>query len=286
MDANLDWACDAGHGGVDVIARADAAFGIRWVGLHDPLQLLAGTGSRQVTVASRRLSGSAPTPTRPTTARAVFETIGFTLELDADPLRLVAHAHPGAQVADLVHPGLAQAAAIVSAWLGRTPLQGGAVLTPAGSAVAVLGATRAGKSTLLASLAAAGRPVLCDELVVVDEGCVAAGPRQFAVRRPGSGAAQAWQGAATLVPRGDGPSTAPLAGWVSLAWGPSLALEPLGTRDRAAVLGAHRLHGDLQPDAAPFLDLLALPGWRLTRPRDVAALPASVELLVDGPLAP
>ncbi|HEX6596847.1 MAG TPA: hypothetical protein VF045_07925, partial [Acidimicrobiales bacterium] len=83
--------------------------------------------------------------------------------------------------ADLLHPYLAPAAALVWRWGGHEALHAGAFAGRAG-AVLLLGAKAAGKSTTLAWLADAGVPVLSDDLAVIDGAEVLAGPRSIDLR--------------------------------------------------------------------------------------------------------
>lgn len=189
--------------------------------------------------------------------------------------------------ADLVHPGLAMAAAVVNAWLGREVLQGGVVLGPSGG-IAVLGPSRAGKSTVLASAMLAGHTVVADELVVVDRGRALAGPATMSVRGDSARAlaitddrCRALRGQdAITIPVGDAPSAVPLIGWVELGWGATPSVRSLGPAARLAALGRHRRHGNLHHRADALMALAELPGWSFVRPPDPAGRAAG-DALID-----
>jgi len=80
--------------------------------------------------------------------------------------------------AEVIHPYLWPAAAVLSRWAGRETLHAGAIVLPGSpGAWVVLGASGDGKSSLLASVAMAGCTVAVDDLVVVDGTDCYAGPR-------------------------------------------------------------------------------------------------------------
>ncbi len=88
---------------------------------------------------------------------------------------------------DLVHPYLGAAASVFSRWGGREVFHAGAFVF-GDLAWAVVGGREAGKSTLLAALAARGLPVLADDLVVTDGHQAFCGPRTIDLRRLAPGA--------------------------------------------------------------------------------------------------
>ena len=173
----------------------------------------------------------------------------------------------------LVHPHLAAAAAGRNRLLGRDVLHAGAVVLD-GVAWALGGANEAGKSTLLAALAAQGRPVLSDDLLVLEEGIVFAGPRCADLRegtrlpglpppRPVRGG-ERWR---VLLPAA--PASARLAGFLFLVWedGP-VALRTLGGQERVRRLAPLRRWPFLPDRAGGLLELVTLPAYELSRPRD------------------
>lgn len=185
----------------------------------------------------------------------------------------------------LVHPHLAAAAAGRNRLLGRDVLHAGAVVLD-GVAWALAGTNEAGKSTLLAALAALGRPVLCDDLLVLESGTAFAGPRCADLRDH-----TALAGLPPPRPVRDGerwrvrlppaPASAPLAGFVFLVWDDDAptALRALGARERMRGLAPLRRWPFLPAHPSGLLDLAALPAYELTRPRGIEPAAAAGALL-------
>ncbi|MEU8332750.1 hypothetical protein [Micromonospora sp. NPDC048839] len=185
----------------------------------------------------------------------------------------------------LAHPYLAPVATTVNRWAGRETFHSGAFVL-AGRAWAVLGPRTAGKSSLLAALAARGLPILTDDILVVDGVDAFAGPRCVDLRQPVPGV-----GLPTRPVRaGDQlrvglPPIAPrvrLGGWLFLRWGATVTLTRLSGAALLARLAGQRSFGQLPSDPAALLSLAVLPAWELTRPRDWAALDDTHRLLVDA----
>jgi hypothetical protein len=190
--------------------------------------------------------------------------------------------------ADLLHPYLAPAAALAHAWEGREAIHAGAFATQAG-AVLLLGGKEAGKSSLLAWLAAElGCEVLADDLCVLSDGAVLPGPscvdlREPTVRRYGT----RWNGRVVrsnerlrlaLSPGAAAPLQ--VAATVVLAWGESVRIEPVILSERLALLAPQRYFGALEADPVAVLDLASRPMFRLERPPDLDVLPATAEALL------
>lgn len=195
---------------------------------------------------------------------------------------------------EVVHPRLGMAAAVYAHWLGRAAFHAGAFVEH-GRAWAVIGERGDGKSTLLAALALAGRPVIGDDTLVLDGAGCLAGVRCIDLR-PGTAARLGCREDVVAVRRGArerlrlgpvAPAGPALGGWLLLAWGERLELRPLAAAERLARLarpgGWHRRGA---PDTSLLLELAALPAWELRRRRDWAELPAVLErlreLTLDG----
>jgi hypothetical protein len=150
-----------------------------------------------------------------------------------------------------------------------TGLHAGALLTDAGAWV-VIGPRFSGKSTIMHAAWTRGLTILSDDVALIADGDVLAGPRCLDLRVPEPG---------TVPVRGDRyrvtlPPTvarAPLAGFVHLAWEDGL------TGPRVRRLGpAERLERLVDPeraDAVPvqavaLLDLVTVDALVLERPRD------------------
>ena len=191
--------------------------------------------------------------------------------------------------AELLHPWLVPAAAAASIWQGHKVLHGGVVC--AGSlAVAVVGDKDGGKSSLLAWASTyPGLHVLADDLVVINNEKVYAGPRCIDLRAAAlphlplhdRDAEQVRGGTRTRLILPPGPTAARLVGIVVLAWADELSLEPVPVVDRLGTLLPHAMIGSLPAGHGGVLDFVRFPTWRLSRPRDWAKMPAAVESLRD-----
>ena len=188
-----------------------------------------------------------------------------------------------AVAADVLHPFLAPAAALTQLWAGHDALHAGAFETPSG-AVLLLGGKADGKSTTLAWIATERNlPVLSDDLAVIADSTVLAGPRFIDLRKPiGAPAASLARGGTRqrLALEPCSP-TRPIAGIVILGWGASVALRPTESGSRLGKLAAQRMFGTrLETDPRRLLDLAALPMLTFTRPQQLDALPA-VDAILD-----
>jgi hypothetical protein len=188
----------------------------------------------------------------------------------------------------LAHPYLGAVATAFSRWQGREAFHAGAFVH-GGRAWAVSGPRTAGKSTLLAALAARGTPVLSDDIVVTDGTVVFAGPRCLDLRDhppfPGLDLEPARRGERLRLRLPAVPARVPLGGWLFLAWGPEPALERVPPGAALKTLLARRSAGQLSSDPQVLLALGTLPVWRLLRPRSFDAVGATLDL-VDRTLQP
>ena len=144
---------------------------------------------------------------------------------------------------ELVHPYLGAAASVFSRWAGREVFHAGAFVC-GGLAWAVVGGREAGKSSLLAALAARRLPVLADDLVITDGQEAFCGPRTIDLRQPSPGAtepvtpargASRWR--LSLPPL---PGAVPLGGWIYLRWCTEVAMAAVPASDLLARLAARR----------------------------------------------
>jgi hypothetical protein len=184
--------------------------------------------------------------------------------------------------AELLHPYLAPAAALVWQWAGEEALHAGAVIVE-GRAVLVFGEKEAGKSTTLAWLAEqAGLGVLADDLVVVKDERALAGPRSIDLRldAPVAGGLEVRAGERRRLTLAPIEPAAPVAGVVVLAWGDAVAAERIAPSERLGAIADQRTYGHLEGKPRVLLDLAALPMWLVRRPRTLAALPHVGETLV------
>jgi hypothetical protein len=177
----------------------------------------------------------------------------------------------------MAHPGLVLPAALFAHWEGRATVHGGAFVAN-GRGWGVCGNKGSGKSTTLAALALAGTPVLADDMVVVDDGRLLAGPRVVDLR-PSSARGlslppdvQLVRGRSRLTPP-QAPAEVPLGGWIFLAWGRTASLRRLEPGDVLARLAAaHTLAPVLNLSPTALLDLAGHPALELRRPRSLEAL--------------
>lgn len=190
----------------------------------------------------------------------------------------------------LVHPLLTPPISILARWRGDLTLHAGAFFAD-GLAWAVLGAREAGKSTTLAQLAERGLPLLADDLLVLDDGVVRAGPAcidlrpDVAERTPGA----RFLGEVGKRPRyrltaPPGPARAELGGFFLLGWSEddSVRAEALPAGEALPVVYAQEYIGLLgAADPKKILDLLGVPMWRLQRPRDWRFSGESIERMLE-----
>ncbi|MGS0683808.1 hypothetical protein ACVBEQ_01425 [Nakamurella sp. GG22] len=267
------------------------AYGLKVLGVSGlpPVSSLTGADDDLIPVTVCQSTASPPAQIQ-TSGRSVRRLLdGRTLCLDRSAGTAT---YFGAPLTDdqLAHPYLGAAATGFSRWAGREAFHGGAFAAN-GRAWIVVGGSTAGKSTLMAALAAAGVPVLTDDIAVIDGTTVYAGPRAVDLRHPIPSAALGG-GSLALTPsrlgtrvRMELPPTAarwPLGGWFFLHWGDGTSLTPVRM---SALLGrlamVRRLPG-LPSSADRLLELAAFPAWDLTRPRDWQALAESVDAVVSA----
>jgi hypothetical protein len=185
---------------------------------------------------------------------------------------------------ELVHPYLGAAAAIFSRWAGREVFHAGAFVC-GDLAWAVVGAREAGKSSLLATLAGRGWPVLADDLVVTDGHQVFCGPRTIDLRQRLPGSAEPvtpargttrWR--LSLPPA---PRAVPLGGWIYLRWDAEVTMRAVPASVVLARLAAGRTWPTLPSDPRTLLALAARPGWDLGRPADWGRMDEAVRVMLQ-----
>ncbi|MER5454859.1 hypothetical protein ABT008_08750 [Micromonospora sp. NPDC002389] len=263
-----------------------SVYGLCVHGLDDVRELppvdLLRTGQPSVFV--RQTTAEAP-PLVPTDLDGGVRLLADGRTLAVERIRGTATFHGPPLAPDvLAHPYLAPVVTIFNRWLGRETFHSGAFVH-ADRAWAVIGPRTAGKSSLLAALAARDVPVVADDILVVDDAHVYAGPRCIDLRRPVPGVSLTTR----LARAGDRrrvalPPTAdrtPLGGWIFLGWGRTLTMSRLAGHDLLTRLAARRSWQHLPTDPSALLSLAALPSWQLTRPRDWAALGPTLRLVEE-----
>lgn len=190
----------------------------------------------------------------------------------------------------VVHPVATTPLAILARWRGNVTLHAGAVLHD-GGAYAICGGQGAGKSTMLALLAQTGLPIVADDLVVADRGDVLAGPRCVDLRPDTASRFPEARFLGTVGRRQrfrlstpSAPARVPMRGLFLLEWSTDAEprVLPLSLQERARVVHGFdyaAIVGLARPDA--LLDMLELPMWRLSRPRDWASTPRTLDRLLS-----
>lgn len=215
---------------------------------------------------------------------------GGSVSMTREPLVAVLTLPHAATVLDecVVQPHLASAASVAGAWLGRDVFHAGAVVVN-GHAWGLLAGKGGGKSTTLAHLSARGVQVLTDDALVIEDGHALVGPRcvdlrpksarVLSVGRPLGvvGTRERWR-----VYLGECGASYPLGGWVLLEWAPLATTTPVPSRDRLGILLRHRALPLPWVTAPVFLQLVARPMIRWSRPQRLTAMDDSLSSLLTG----
>jgi hypothetical protein len=129
--------------------------------------------------------------------------------------------------------------------------------------------------------------VLCDDVLVIDdEQRALAGPRCIDLRRDSArhfgvgtalgvvGTRERWR----LQLPGVAPQT-PLKGWIELAWGDDLAVDPMAPSEVFTSIVRNQSLRFMPPDVDQLMGLVALPSLRLTRPPGIEKIDQAMEAL-------
>lgn len=201
--------------------------------------------------------------------------------------------HPLSDAA-LCHPHLAATAVVTARWLGWHALHAGAFTGR--RTWGLLGDKGMGKSSTLTALALAGLPVLSDDVLVLRGRTLASGPRcldlreaaahHFGVGEPlgNIGGRERWR----LALEAPVPAESTVDGWLVLAWGERVQVDPVRPADRLRALTDNLALRLPPPDPAGLLELAGLPMLRVQRPQRLDALDEVVALLsaLDWPGTP
>lgn len=174
----------------------------------------------------------------------------------------------------VVHPHLAAVAVALAHWAGQQSFHAGAFIAQSG-AWGVLGNKEAGKSSVLASLALAGVPVLADDVLVLSGLTAFAGPRSVDLRSGAAGQLKAGVSLGLIgererwrVPLAPVEAEVPFRGWVQLRWGSRLCVRRTRGSERLRVLLPHRALRVTPDRPGDLMHLAALPVLELSRPRE------------------
>jgi hypothetical protein len=264
------------------------AYGVRLANVDEAAELLvpAGADWPALTIEQRLGTGEAPHDWMTERAATITLRNGGEIAIDRGAGRVVFVLPRPVGPAELVHPLLAPVGGVMAWWYGRECFHAGGFVLD-GRVWAVLGDRGAGKSTTMGWLALNGHGIVCDDLLVVGDGAVFAGPRSVDLRESaaehlGAGEALGMVGARERWRLTVGPveSGLELAGSIFLGWGERVEAVVLPGRERLARVRAHRGVTIPPRDPTVLLDLAALPAWELRRPRSWDSLEPAGELLL------
>lgn len=265
------------------------AYGLQIAGVDSPrLQPAAPDWPALTVVREPRLAAEPQPPgavLRTPVGVRIWIGEGGSIDLERESLTVTIRTGEAVSDDAVLHPYLALPSAFAANWLGRLPLHGGAFLHD-GGAWLVLADKQGGKSSTLAALNARGLASLSDDVLVVEDGALFAGPRAVDLRDDAAavlggeplgtvGARERWR----LDP-GAAPLRSTLRGVIHLTWGESIAVTELAAGDRLPALVGHCVLPPGPDEAMALLDLAALPTVRLERPQRVEALGDCVDQLL------
>ena len=269
-------------------AVVQSAYGLRFRGLPDVPEL-ASVDPREFSRAS--VTVSVATTDQPAPALHVLDDQrsvrrlrdGRVLALSRPDSTATFHGPPLTDGV-LAHPYLGPVATTFNRWSGRESFHAGAFVVD-DRAWAVLGPRTAGKSSLLAALAARRLPILSDDIVTTDGQVVFAGPRCIDLRE-----ALPAVDAVVVRARDDSrwrmllppiPGRVELGGWIYLRWGRETSMRPLRAPELVRRLAIGRAGPGLASDPTAFLSLATLPAWDLERARDWNRLEETLDRVIS-----
>jgi hypothetical protein len=252
--------------------------------LSDPIDNPAGGIAVQVA----QSTGPAPAPHQLDAQRntRVLAT-GHVLDLDRQRGRATFFGPP-ISPDQLAHPYLGPVAVTVNRWAGREVFHAAAFVN-GGRAWVLIGPRTAGKSTLVAALAASGVTILADDIVVTDGSTVFAGPRCIDLRQPipeflptasYPPSQPARLGTRTRIALPRTASNWPLGGWFFLRWSDTPGIKEVSIVSLLQRLTMSRCAPALPSDPSRSLSLAGHPGWELHRRKAWSQLLPTVDTLL------
>lgn len=185
--------------------------------------------------------------------------------------------------AELLHPYLAPIAALCHRWMGRPALHAASVARDETTLVLV-GERLQGKSTTAAALVRAGWSLVSDDLVVMHDRGVLAGPRSIDLRSDahlvvplGSGFAARLGRHRELTPEVWALPPLPVTAFLHLEFGPTFAVERMAAQDRLTSTASQLYWPTLGSAAPDLLSLIEFDHVRLSRSRSPEGLRETVE---------
>jgi hypothetical protein len=268
---------------------ARGIYGVKLDGFREPELLVPiSDGYEWPVVRVARDSEACDGPSRMDDREALIRIVGGScVRLDRRQGSASLFVAPEETEATLDHAFLSMLGACFARWRGDDSFHAGGFVAD-GGAWALVGERLAGKSSLLALLEMRGHDVLTDDLVVVSDGAVLAGPRCVDLR-PSAGDRLGLR-ERTQDARGEerrrlmlGPvePEVPFRGWIFLSWGVDLELRPLRGQERLQRLFAARMLSQPGTEPGQLLELSAYPAWELRRPLRWESLLAAADRLLD-----
>ncbi len=173
-------------------------------------------------------------------------------------------------------------------WLGRESFHAGG-FAAGGGVWGVLGDKGAGKSSMLASLARAGIPVVSDDVLVLDGRTALAGPRSIDLRSDAAARLGAGEPLGAIgdrerwrVPLEPISPELPLRGWVVLGWDERTIIRRPQGSERLNSLLPHRGARLYPPKPEGLIDLSSLPLIELRRARRWDSADDALDRLLDA----
>jgi hypothetical protein len=222
-------------------------------------------------------------------ARLICEPSGW-VDIDRASATSTFHLPSEPAAHEIAQPRLGMSAVIAAHWRDNYSFHAGVFLA-AGTAWGVLGDKGAGKSSLMATLALMGVPVLADDALILDgRGRALAGPRCIDLREQTAAALGVGESIGVVGTRerfrmalAPVPCEAPLGGFIWLEWGEA-AFAPVSPEQRVGALAgsfALRLPERGEQAHVALMGLLALPMMRFRRPRALDRIEASAQRLLE-----